>query len=226
MRWVTGEDVATTEQAAAEFIAAHLAQAISERGRATLAVSGGRTPWAMFERLAALNVAWAHVHLFQVDERIAPENDAARNWTQLIASPLAARIPAAHRHPMPVGIADAAAAAAAYAATLVEACGEPPVLDVVHLGLGDDGHTASLFQGDPLLEERARDVGVSGPRAGLRRLTLTLPAIDRARCIVWLALGAGRQRAVAQLFAGDRAISASRVSRERATAFTDPAAAP
>jgi|JRYD01.1.fsa_nt_gb 6-phosphogluconolactonase len=226
MRWVTGEDVATTEQAAAEFIAAELGRSIRERGRATLAVSGGRTPWGMFGRLAALELEWTRIHLFQADERIAPANDAARNWTQFSATTLLARIPVAQRHPMPVEIADARVAADRYAASLAAACGEPAVLDVVHLGLGDDGHTASLFAGDALLGENARDVGVSGPHAGLCRLSLTLPALNRARCVVWLALGAGRQRAVARLFAADRTMPASLVARERATAFTDPEAAP
>ncbi|MCW5569837.1 MAG: 6-phosphogluconolactonase, partial [Steroidobacteraceae bacterium] len=124
MRWVTGEDVATTERAAAQFIAAELSQAIRERGRAMLAVSGGRTPWSMFDRLAALGPGWQQVHLFQVDERIAPEGDAARNWTQLLATALAARIPAAQRHPMPVESGDPADAAMHYAATLREFCGE------------------------------------------------------------------------------------------------------
>lgn len=226
MQWVTGEDVATTEQAAAEFIAVQLGHAVRQRGRATLAVSGGRTPWAMFGRLAALDVAWASVHLFQVDERIVPLDDEARNWKHLLATPLAARIPAVQRHPMPVEVGDAGLAATRYAATLREVCGNPAVLDIVHLGLGDDGHTASLFSGDALLGGETRDVGVSGPKSGTRRLTLTLSALDRARCIVWLVLGAGRKEAVAQLFAADRAIAASHVARERATAFTDPAAAP
>jgi 6-phosphogluconolactonase len=226
MRWVTGEDVATTERAAAEFIAVQLSQAIRGRGRALFAVSGGRTPWAMFGRLAACEIEWRRVHLFQVDERIAPEGDRARNWTQLLGTPLVARIPPTQRHPMPVEAPDPEEAAARYASTLRENCGDPPVLDVVHLGLGDDGHTASLFGGDPLVREVSRDVGVSVPHAGFRRLTLTLPALGRARCIVWFALGAGRRRAVAQLYAADRSIPAGLVAREGAIAFTDPAAAP
>jgi 6-phosphogluconolactonase len=180
----------------------------------------------MFGRLAALDVEWARVHLFQVDERIVPIDDEARNWKHLLATPLAARIPATQHHPMPVEVEDAGLAADRYTATLHDVCGEPPVLDVVHLGLGDDGHTASLFSGDALLDEQARDVGVSGPRSGARRLTLTLPALDRARCIVWFVLGAGRKEAVERLFAADRAIAASHVARDRANAFTDPAAAP
>lgn len=226
MRWVTGEDVATTELAAAEFIAARLGDAIRERGRAIFAVSGGRSPWNMFAKLATLDVAWHAVSVFQVDERIVPADDDARNWKQFLATPLAACIPRAQRHPMPVETEDPALAASRYESILVEHGGDPPVLDVVHLGLGEDGHTASLLPGDALLDERLRSVGVSGLRQGLRRLTLTLPTLDRARSIVWLALGAGRRRVVAQLFAGDRAIVASRVARERATAFTDPAAAP
>lgn len=226
MDWVTSEDVATTERAAAEFIAARLHEAIEGRGRATLAVSGGTTPWRMFGRLADSVLDWRAVHLFQVDERIVPADDDARNWMHLLATPLAARVSAAHRHPMPVEMADPELAAIRYAATLAATCGDPPVLDVVHLGLGDDGHTASLFAGDPLLEETRRDVGVSLPREGLARITLTRPALDRARHLVWLVLGAARQPAVARLFAADQSIPAGRVARERATCFTDPAAAP
>jgi 6-phosphogluconolactonase len=226
MEWVTGEDVATTEQAAAEFIAARLREAIAARGRATLAVSGGTTPWRMFGRLAGSVLDWGAVHLLQVDERIVPAADDARNWKRLLATPLAARVPMAQRHPMPVEMQDPELAAAHYAVTLTRTCGDPPVLDVVQLGIGDDGHTASLFAGDPLLDETGREVGVSQPREGIARLTLTRPALDRARCVVWLALGAARQPAVARLFAADQSIPASRVARERATCFTDPAAAP
>jgi len=226
MDWVTGEDVATTERAAAEFIAARLHEAIGERGRATLAISGGTTPWGMFGRLADSALDWGAVHLLQVDERIVAADDDARNWKHLLATALAARVPAANHHPMPVEMADAQLAATHYAATLVQVCGDPPVLDVVHLGIGDDGHTASLFAGDPLLEETAREVGVSRPQGGFTRLTLTRPPLDRARRVVWFALGAARQPAVARLFAADPSIPASRVARERATCFTDPAAAP
>lgn len=226
MDWVTGEDVATTEQAAAEFIAARLREAIAARGRATLAISGGTTPWGMFGRLADSVLDWRAVHLLQVDERIVPADDDARNWKHLLATPLAARVAMAQRHPMPVEMQDPQLAATHYAATLARICGDPPVLDVVQLGIGDDGHTASLFAGDPLLEETGREVGVSLPREGIARLTLTRAALDRARCVVWLALGAARQPAVARLFAADQSIPASRVARERATCFTDPAAAP
>lgn len=220
---MTGADAAATEAAAAEFIAARLSGCVRERGEATLAVSGGRTPWGMFARLAAFDIAWGRVHLFQVDERIAADGSDERNWTHWLASPLAARIPRDRQHPMPVGHADAAAR---YEAALRQQCGDPPVIDVVHLGLGDDGHTASLFAGDPLLAEPARDIGRSLPHLGLQRLTLTLPALARARSIAWLVLGAARRDAVRRLVAGDLSIAASHVERARATLFTDPAAAP
>lgn len=223
MRWVTGEDVATTEMAAAEFIAARLGDAIAARGVASFAMSGGRTPWNMFGRLATLGVAWPQVRVFQVDERIVAAGSDERNWKQWCATPLAQRIPASMQHPMPVELDDPARR---YEETLRAHCGDPPVLDVVHLGIGDDGHTASLFVGDRLIAEVARDVGVSAPRFGLRRLTLTLPALARARSIVWLALGAARREAIRRLYAGDRSIAASRVARDQATVFTDPAAAP
>lgn len=226
MHWITGEDVATTEQAAAEFIGARLREAIRARGRATLAVSGGTTPWRMFGLLADSALDWSAVHLFQVDERIVPAAADARNWKHLLATALAARVPSAQRHPMPVEMEDPELAAKHYAATLAGICGNPPVLDVVHLGIGDDGHTASLFAGDPLLDETGRDVGVSLPQGGVARITLTRPVLDRARHVVWLALGAARRPAVARLFAADQSIPASRIARERATCFTDPAAAP
>jgi 6-phosphogluconolactonase len=223
MRRVTGADAAATEAAAAEFIAAQLSRCARERGEATLAVSGGRTPWGLFARLAAADVSWDRVRLFQVDERIAAAGSDERNWTRWLASPLAARIPRDRQHPMPVEEPDAAAR---YEAILREHCGAPPAIDLVHLGLGDDGHTASLFIGDPLLAEVERDVGRSAPHLGLPRLTLTLPALARARSIAWLVLGAARRDAVRRLVAGELSIAASHVERARATLFTDPAAAP
>lgn len=226
MEWIVSEDVPATEEAAAQFIAGRLAQALSSRGRASLAISGGRSPWGMFEKLAREALPWNAVHLFQVDERIAPPNDEARNWKQVLANPLAQRIAPAHLHPMPVEHADAQLAAAQYAATLCEWTGEPPVLDVVHLGIGDDGHTASLFAGDPLLEDSEREVGVSGRHGGHIRLSLTLPALCRARSIVWFAVGAARRPALSRLFAHDTAIPASRVRRDDAVCFVDREAAP
>jgi len=226
MEWITGEDAATAERAAAEFIARKLTQAATERGRATLALSGGRTPWTMFARLAEQELDWSQVHVFQVDERIVPLAHEARNWRRFLANPLAGRIPAGHRHAMPVEIEDPERAAVEYAQTLADWAGEPPVLDVVHLGLGEDGHTASLFAGDPLLQEKKRATGVSQARAEHRRLSLTLPTINRARCILWYVTGSSRRAAMTQLFANEPSIPASRIERQHATCISDPEAAP
>jgi 6-phosphogluconolactonase len=226
MEWIIGESVAAAERAAAEFIARHLAQAVLERGRAALAISGGRSPWGMLDRLAAQPLTWDAVHLFQVDERFAPAGDEARNWTQFLAGELASRLPPANLHPMPVEIEEPEAAASRYAGTLSEWAGESHALDVVHLGIGADGHTASLFAGDAPLRETQRPVAVSRSHEGFRRLTLTLPALNRARSVVWFAVGAPRRAVLTRLFNGDAAIPAGLVRRDRAACFADRAAAP
>lgn len=226
MEWITSEDVATAERAAAKFIAARLTQAARERGLATLAISGGSTPWGMFGRLAAQEVPWNDVHIFQVDERIVPLDHEARNWKRFLANPLARCVPDANRHAMPVEVEDPELSAAQYARALIERAGDPPVLDVVHLGIGEDGHTASLFSDDPLLEESQCLVGVSHRYQKHRRLSLTLPALNRAQCVVWFAVGAARRDAMTRLFARDVAIPASHVERDRAICFTDADAAP
>ena len=226
MEWVSSEDLTAAERAAAEFIAARLDQAVRERGLATLAISGGESPWGMFARLAAHDLPWNGIHILQVDERIVPLDHAARNWRQFLANPLAGCVPEANRHAMPVEIEDPELAARQYANTLTGRAGDPPMLDVVHLGIGEDGHTASLFAGDPLLEEKRRWVGASRRYQGRRRLSLTLPALDRARCIAWFAVGSGRRDALGRLLARDPSIPASRVDRDRAVCFTDAGAMP
>jgi len=226
MEWIACESIPVAERAAAEFIARQLDSAVRNRGRASLAISGGRSPWGMLDQLAAQAVAWESVHVFQVDERIALPDDEARNWKQFLAGALARRVPPENRHPMPVEIEAPDAAADAYARTLVEWAGQPPELDVVHLGIGADGHTASLFAGDSPLEETKRLVAASRRHEGYRRLTLTLPALAGARSIVWFTVGAGRRTVLTRLFDGDIAIPASRVPRDRAVCFTDLPAAP
>ncbi|HEU5482429.1 MAG TPA: 6-phosphogluconolactonase [Sphingomicrobium sp.] len=226
MESIASETVARAECAAAAFIARRLIQAERERGQASLAISGGRSPWGMLDQLAAQAVAWDAVHLFQVDERVAPPGNEARNWGKFLASALARQVPPANWHPMPVEIADPETAADQYASTLAEWTGEPPALDVVHLGIGADGHTASLFSGDASLRETQRPVALSRSYEGFRRLTLTLPVLNRARCVVWFALGAARRAALTRLFNGDTAIPASLVQRDRATCFMDREAAP
>jgi 6-phosphogluconolactonase len=219
-------DADTVARTAAQFIAAAARDAVAARGRFTLAVSGGHTPWEMLRRLAAEDVPWKGVHLFQVDERVAPAGDKDRNLTHLKESLLGTvKLLPGQVHAMPVEDKDLAAAAARYAKELESIAGSPPVLDLVHLGLGPDGHTASLVPGDKCLEVTSLDVTQSGPYQGHMRLTLTYPVLDRARTILWLITGADKVPMFARLKAGDRTIPAGRVRSDRAVVLADAAAA-
>ena len=214
-------------RAGAAFIAGEARAAVAARGRFTVGFSGGRTPWVMLRVLAGTaDVPWANVHVFQADERIAPAGDADRNLTHLRESLLdRAPLPPAQVHAMPVEFPDVAVAAARYAATLRETAGSPPVLDLVHLGLGPDGHTASLVPGDPVLDVVDADVAVTGVYQGRRRMTLTYPAIDRARRILWLVTGREKAAMLARLRERDPAIPAGRVRQTNALVLADRAAA-
>jgi 6-phosphogluconolactonase len=189
---------------------------VSERGLFTFAVSGGHTPWAMFAALKDEDMPWAQVELFQVDERVAPDGDPDRNLTHLRES--IGDTPATVR-PMPVTDPDLAAAATAYATVL------PARFDLVHLGLGPDGHTASLVPGDPVLEVTDALVAVTQPYQGHRRMTLTYPALARADQLLWLVTGADKRDALAKLLAGDESIPAGRVVAARSVVMADQAAA-
>ncbi len=211
-RTVADADVAAREAAA--FIELSAAAAIAERGRFNFAVSGGKTPWKTLELLAEGSMEWSKTYLFQVDERIAPTGSPERNLTHLVLSlPLVCQ---AAIRPMPVGEDDLETAAAAYAYSL------PESLDLVHLGLGPDGHTASLVPGDPVLEVQDRDVALtSGEYQGTRRMTLTYPAIDRAAKILFLVTGDGKEDALGRLLAGDESIPAGRVRGDDIFTITD-----
>jgi 6-phosphogluconolactonase len=190
-----------------------------------LAISGGTTPWQALGALAGEDVPWERVHLFQVDERVAPSGDPERNYSRMKEALIdRIPIPPANVHPMPVEEGDLDAGARRYEAILRGIAGIPPVLDLVQLGLGEDGHTASLFPGDPALQVLDADVALSGLHDGRKRMTLTFPAIDRARCILWMVTGAGKVAALARLRAGDRSIPAGRVLRCRAFLLADTAA--
>lgn len=219
-------DADAVAQKAAEIIAAHAQAAVAARGRFVVAVSGGHTPWKMLRALAGKDVPWAGVHVLQVDERVAPPGDPDRNLTHLRESLLEhAPLSSAQIHAMPVESIDLGVAVARYAATLRELAGSPPVLDLVHLGLGPDGHTASLVPGDPVLDVTDADVALTGAYQSHRRMTLTYPALNRARRVLWLVTGDDKPAMLARLRAGDRAIPAGRISVDEAEVFADAAAA-
>ena len=211
---------------AAQVIAEEARAAIAARGRFLLAVSGGRTPWRMLRALADVPLPWGAVHVFQVDERKAPPGDPDRNLTHLDATLLSrVPLPAAQVHPMPVDAADLAAAAASYGRELEAVAGAPPVLDLVHLGLGPDGHTASLVPADPVLEVSGAPVAVTRPYQGRARMTLTFPVLDAARRVLWVVAGADKAVALSSLLRGDRSIPAGRVAAASALVLADAAAA-
>ena len=218
-------DSQAVAEAASEVIAAEARRCIAARGRFTLAVSGGSTPGMMLRVLADMTLPWDGVHIFQVDERVAPLGDPARNLTQLHEC-LLSRVPLSpgNVHAMPVEQVDLEAAARSYAAALCAVAGTPPVLDLVHLGLGVDGHTASLVPGDPSLEVLDAEVTLAGPYQCLRRMTLTFPAIDRARRVLWVVTGESKAAMLQRLLAGDRTIPAGRVRQDRAMLMADRAA--
>lgn len=219
-------DAEATALAAARFIGAQARDAVADRGRFTMAVSGGSSPLGMLRAMADQDIPWANVDLLQVDERVAPAGDGERNLTQL-GENLLAHVPIepTRVHAMPVEDDDLEAAAARYAETLHTVAGSPPVLDLVHLGLGGDGHTASLVPGDPVLDESDAEVAMTAPYQGRRRMTLTYRILDRARRILWLATGEGKASMLARLRDGDRTIPAGRVNAVNAVVFADRAAA-
>lgn len=209
---------------AAELVARLAREAVTERGRCALAFSGGTTPLRAFRALAGEDVPWDRVHLLQVDERVAPSGDPERNYYQLKEALIERiAIPSANIHFMPVEEEDLEEGARRYGSILRRIAGTPPVLDLVQLGLGEDGHTASLFPEDPTLRIVDEDVAVTGLHKGRRRMTLTFAAIDRARCILWLVTGSGKSAALERLRAGDRSIPAGRVRSDRAVLLADAA---
>lgn len=210
-------DAAAAAGRAAGYVAEQARTAVAEHGRFTFAVSGGKTPRAMLAQLVAHDMPWGETALYQVDERVTPAGDPDRNLTYLVAS-----LPAdsgAEIHPMPVEGDDLEAAAAEYAGSLPEA------FDLIHLGLGPDGHTASLVPGDPVLEIMDRRVALTGVYQGRSRMTLTYPTLNRARTVLWLVTGEEKADALRRLRAGDTSIPAGRVAAASALVIADAAAA-
>lgn len=212
------EDADAVAASGAELIAAAGRRAVAERGGFAFAASGGREPWAMYGRLETHELPWARTAIFQADERVAPAGDERRSLTHMIAS-LSIGAQGSLR-PMPVTDPDLEAAAQRYGAEL------PERLDLVHLGLGPDGHTASLVPGDPVLGIRDRPVAVTATEyQGTRRMTLTYPALAAARELLWIITGEPKREALAKLLAGDRSIPAGRVEPSSSLVLADRAAA-
>ena len=199
-------------RAGAVFVAERARAAVAANGSFHFAVSGGHTPWAMFAELASETVPWDATVIYQVDERVAPPDDPDRNLTHLTKALGSA--PAQVR-PMPVNESDLVAAAASYSASL------PEHFDLVHLGLGPDGHTASLVPGDPVLSVTDRLVALTQPYQGRVRMTLTYPALARARQILWLVTGEDKKVPLARLLAGDTTIPAGRVEAAASLVMAD-----
>jgi 6-phosphogluconolactonase len=237
-------DADTVADRAAAIIAAEARDAVIARGRFVVALSGGRTPWLMMRALAGEPVPWEQLHIVQVDERVVPAGHPDRNLTHLRES-LLSRVPLRPEqiHAMPVEAADVErnsfrssrsnngmnsvlqTAAKAYSQTLREIAGSPPVLDLVHLGLGPDGHTASLVPGDPVLNITDKDVAVTGVYQGRRRMTLTYPIINRGRRILWLVTGKDKAGPLVRLIDADPSIPAGRVYQDQALVLADQASA-
>ncbi len=211
-------------RAGALFIANEARSAVAERGKFLLAVSGGKNPWAMLKLLASEVLPWERIHIFQIDERIAPAGDPDRNLTHLLESLKTASIALENIHSMPVNGIDPIEGAKSYEETLIRICGIPPILDLAHLGLGPDGHTASLVPNDPVLTVGERDVAITGIYQDRCRMTLIYPMINRSRKILWLATGAEKAPMIARLKDADPSIPAGRISQENALLFADEAA--
>jgi len=209
-----------------EIIAAEARAAVKERGRFTVALSGGRTPWQMLSALSMQDVPWREVNVVQVDERVAPQGDPDRNLTHIYES-LLQHTPLQREqiYAMPVETPDLERASEDYCEILKKIAGVPPMLDLVHLGLGPDGHTASLVPGDPVLNVTDLDVALTGLYQGRRRMTLTYPILNRARGILWIVTGQDKPTALARLRAGDVSIPAGRIQRGNAVILADQAAA-
>jgi len=211
---------------AAKFIAEEAAAAVAARGKFVMAVSGGKTPWIMLRHLALEDVPWNDVHFIQVDERIAPLGHPDRNLTHLRESLLThAPLRPEQIHAMPVEWDDLESACAHYAQTLEKIMGAPPMLDLVHLGLGPDGHTASLVPGDPVLEVMDADVALTGIYQERRRMTFTYPMINRSRKVLWLVTGGEKAGMLARLRCGDKSIPAGHIRPDCSSVLTDRTAA-
>lgn len=219
-------DTLSVASAAASFIARESRAAIAARGRFVLALSGGSTPWLMLRCLAREEMQWDAMQIVQVDERVAPAGDPERNLTHLYEH-LLKNTPIQRDQILAMRVEDddLQMAAAQYAQAISKFAGSPPVLDLVHLGLGIDGHTASLVPRDAVLGITEADVAVTGTYQNRRRMTLAYPILNRSRQVLWLVTGEEKAEMLHRLRDGDHSIPAGRILQDRATIFADLAAA-
>lgn len=215
------EDVAI---AAAAYLAQQITVALAKKPIFSMAISGGRTPWEMLRHLAQAQLPWERVHLFQVDERIAPEGHADRNLTKLqeviAGTQMAERMTI---YPMPVNEVNLVQAAQHYAETLLEVTGDGR-LDLIHLGLGTDGHTASLIPGDQACGELALYITrTAQPYQGRLRMTMTYPLINRAKQVLWIVTGSEKGEMLQRMLQQDPSIPAGSIRQENALLLVDHA---
>lgn len=218
---------------AADVMEAAIAQSIDRFGRCNVALSGGSTPAPVFASLAERELSWEAVTILQVDDRIVPADDPARNLThqqEALADLGATWLPLPVDELVALGPIDPVRAEVnevldRFTQQLIDLAGEPPILDLIHLGLGDDGHTASLVPGDPLVDQLRNYVGVTGQYQGTHRVSLTRPVLDRARMVVWLVSGPSKAEPLGRLLAGDMAIPAGLIRPAHSVVLADDAAA-
>ena len=217
-----------TEQVAIQ-AAAYLEQvirkALTHQKSFSLAISGGRTPWEMLKILSKADLPWQRINLFQVDERVAPDGHPDRNLTQLFqaiaGTPMVMQL---RIFPMPVNAKDLDAAVKEYAEVLNEVT-ESKGLDLIHLGIGSDGHTASLVPGDEVLEIQNRLVAYTqNSYQGRIRMTLTYPLINAAKQILWIVTGSEKREMVQRMLQQDSSIPAGNIQQKNALLMVDKAA--
>jgi len=225
MELVVLPDAEAVAQKAVQIIAELAQEKIRLTGKFLFAVSGGSTPWKVLRQLANTTLPWDAIELFQVDERIAPAGDTQRNLTQIMQNLLDhSALSLKQIHAMPVEQPDLESAAESYAQQLIKLCGNPPKLDLIHLGLGEDGHTASLLPDDPARNSQEL-VTITKEYQGLQRMTMTYPVINAAQQRLWIVTGANKQSMLERLYQGDDSIPAGLVERTNAIILADQNAA-
>lgn len=211
----TFDDPTALAKAAAAYVAERTREVQARGSTFTFALSGGKSPWAMFETLAHDNVDWAATRIYQVDERVVREDNDQRNLKSLRAALKGTNAPI---EAMDVEADDLEVACWDYAARL------PERFELIHLGLGPDGHCASLVPGDPVLDLTDQLVALSGPYQDTLRMTLTYPALARADQLLWLVSGKDKRDALAKLLSSDHSIPAGRVLARASLVMADRAA--